>query len=187
MAKNLINITIQQYFDLQNKLEYDLILDALVQRKEFNGINPRISELSYSEVKFIYKLIPQTNEDPNAICKIYKILYQISDKDFFESSIIELFSTLKEIIDIFKTLKDRELKLLSPAEDSDQAIWEAAGGNSLNPFSNILPLVELGKQFGCYPYDLQNKLYEEILVLLTVSKRQAEVSKEFNRLKTKQK
>lgn len=187
MATNLINITIGDYYELNDRLRYDLILDSLVQRKEFNDIIYHISDLSYSEVKFIYKLIPETDKGHSSICKIYKILYKIDDKTFYSSSIVELFSTLKEIISTFISLRERELKLLKPSNDGDDALWSAAGGESLAPFSNVLPLIEIGKLFGQYPYDLQEKKYEEILVLLAATKRQSEVYAQYNILKTKRK
>lgn len=183
----LENITIQQYFDMsvEDRIQYDIILSSLRQRNQFNDRIFDPSGLSYSEVKFSYKLMASCNDSLDSICKLYETVFKISKTEFLDSSVVELFSTQKHVVETFTKMYEREMNLLRPSSTENQAIWEAAGGAKLVPFNAVLPLIELGKYFGMYPHDLQHKNYEEILVLLAAIKTQNEVEREFNKLKSK--
>jgi hypothetical protein len=66
-------------------------------------------------------------------------------------------------------------------------LWEQAGGDRLNKFSDLMPLVQIGEIYGAYPFDLENKPYNEILVLLVAHKVRGEVTSKYSEIKSKQK
>jgi hypothetical protein len=68
---------------------------------------------------------------------------------------------------------------------ADAGIWEAAGGNQLNEFSDVLPLSQLAKIYGGYPFDFGEKKYVEIIYLLRMNNLQNQIEAEFQKLKTK--
>jgi hypothetical protein len=67
----------------------------------------------------------------------------------------------------------------------DIGIWEMAGGDSLNEFGDVLPLSQLAKIYGGYPFDYGEKKYIEIIYLLRMNNVQSKVEAEYQKLKSK--
>lgn len=105
-------------------------------------------------------------------------------KGFWNSSIIDYYAAQNYIVKTFKELQEKETKLLQSIS-ADSGLWELAGGAKLNKFSNIMPLIQLGEIYSIYPYDLQEKPYNEILLLLVAHKEKNEVQNKYNELKAK--
>ena len=57
-----------------------------------------------------------------------------------------------------------------------------AGADRLKPYNDTLPLVQLGKLFGQYPFYLGRKPYGEIFSLLAQTKTQNEVENDYQKL-----
>ena len=81
----------------------------------------------------------------------------------------------------FERIIANENTLLT-TQTTDGHLWELAGADKLKPYSDTLPLLQLGKLFGQYPFDLGRKPYGEIFNLLAQTKAQNEVESEYRKL-----
>ncbi len=175
------NITILEYSKLSDTTEYDLVLKHLKPKNSFAGGEIDFNKLSYKDVKSCIHLMTKAI-DWNSTKELFCIAFNI--KTFWECSIVDYYSAQNYIIKSFKELQERESKLLKSI-DVNEGLWELAGGDRLNKFSNVMPLIQLGEVYSIYPYDLQEKPYNEILLLLVAHKEKNEVQNEYNRLKAK--
>lgn len=174
-------LTVSQYVKLKNKTEYETVLSHL-KAKNATGREINFNTLSYINVKKCFDIMSKGTSYQD-MCELFCIAFGIEKEEFWNLNIVDMFYSQKFLIEKFKKLQDKESKLLNSV-DEDSGLWHQAGGELLNPFSNLMPLVQLGEIYGVYPYDLQDKPYNEIFVLLVVHNRRGKVQKEFNRLKS---
>ena len=135
----MIDITIKEYFELENKLEYNLLLETLNAKETFLNKKIDVDKLSYSEVKYIFKTIPKCVENESLIKNVFDVCYKLEENDFLNASVTELFPCIKYITDTFKKLIEQEAKLWQGYEDADSTLWKQAGGDKLNKWRYILP------------------------------------------------
>jgi hypothetical protein len=175
------NISILEYSKLTNTSEYDLVLKNLNPKNIFSGGSIDFNKLTYKDVKSCIHLL--TNKPTWETTKELFCLAFVTD-NFWECSIIDYYAAQNYIVKTFKELQERESNLLKSI-DADVGLWEMAGGDRLNKFSNIMPLIQLGEIYSIYPYDLQHKPYNEILLLLVAHKEKNEVQNKYSELKSK--
>ena len=175
------NITIKEYvkLSLEEKMIYEP-LACMVQQDKFAGIQFDIKKLTYNDVKGVMRTLPNFNEWKPTL-DIYETCYKIEEDVFWQSLITDYFSTRGFIVEKFKALKKRENDLLR-GPDIDVMLYENAGGKRLDPFSELLPLKQLGEIYGQYPLDLAKKPYNEIITLLVMHKTSQEVDKRYQEL-----
>lgn len=175
-------INIKQYISLSDseKLPYVALLTAL-KPKEWLKID--INNLTYNEVKNLYKRLSKAESEED-VKEIFIRAFKITEPEFYALPITKYFQLKKHISDYFVTLQDKEQKLLSSVS-ADAGLWEAAGGNQLNEFGDIIPLSQLAKIYGGYPFDYGEKKYVEIIYLLRMNNLQSQIEAEFQKLKTK--
>lgn len=175
-------INVKKYISLSDleKFQYVALLTSLVAK---DWIKIDINNLSYNEVKTLFKRLSraETEED---VKEIFMRAYKISENEFYALPITKYFQLKKHISEYFVLLQDKEHKLLQSV-NTDVAIWEAAGGNQLNEFSDIIPLSQLAKIYGGYPFDYGERKYVEIIYLLRMNNLQSQIESEFQKLKTK--
>jgi hypothetical protein len=174
-------ITVKQYSELTDTLQYELILSALKPLNLFCGKELDYNKITYADVRklFHYANKGKTLED---MCEMFCIAFKIEKIDFWRADIDSYFSAKNFIVKYLKETQEKESKLLKSI-DADAGLWEQAGGSSLNVFSDLMPLVQIGEIYGVYPYDLQNKPYNEILTLLVLHNKRGQVQNKFNELK----
>ena len=176
------NYTLKTY--VKNKEKYG-VLEHVIGKPEYNGKTIDIDELTFAEVKFVMKGLGEiTTWD--SIKEIFKNCFQIEDdldKWFWSGKVVEFFEARNFIIAEFKKLIEQEQKLLRSIDPVNSLLWKQAGGDKLNRFGGILPLNQLGKLYSVYPFDLQNRKYLEILLLLTIEKESGEIQTKFSKLK----
>lgn len=175
-------INVKQFFklDLAKQIEYSTVLSHLKAKEH---IKVDITKLTYNDVKSIFKQLSKDNSD---LKYIFTTALNITEEDFFLLPIQNFFEIKKYIEDFFVNLKQNEIKLLESIS-ADVGLWEVAGGAKLNEFGDILPLSQLAKIYGGYPFEYGKKSYLEIIYLLRMNNTQSQVDNEFNRLKAKQK
>lgn len=175
------NITILEYSKLEDATEYDLVLKHLKPKNSFAGGSIDFNKLTYKDVRSCIHLMTNAinwETTKELFCVAFGVV------TFWECTIIDYYAAQNYIVKTFKELQERESKLLQSI-DADTGLWELAGGAKLNKFSNIMPLIQLGEIYHIYPYDLQNKPYNEILLLLVAHKEKSEVQNEYTKLKSK--
>jgi hypothetical protein len=173
-------ITVSEYLKLTDlkRLEYDLLLPSL---KAKQWLTIEINSLTYNEVKSIYKLLQKATEIKD-IEKVFDYAFKMSTHDFYNLPITKYFQLKKYISDYFVVLHKKESDLLNSIS-ADIGIWQQAGGDSLNEFSDVLPLSQLAKIYGGYPFDYGQKKYVEIVYLLRMNNVQSQVENEYQKLK----
>lgn len=176
-------ITVGQYMKLRldKRLQYNSLLTSL---KKKDWLKLDLNELSYNEVKVLFKKIAASSEDADVI-SIFTTAFKISESELMEMPIQKYFQIKRYLSDYFVFLKKREYELLQSVS-ADSALWEMAGGNELEEFSDALPLSQLAKIYGGYPFDWGDKKYIEIIYLLRMNNKQNKVESEYQRLKSKQ-
>lgn len=174
------NITIQQYAALQNTLVYDSVLNHLKPKNSFNGHSMNTAAMPYANVKYCIRLLTKVNSW-QSILKLFEICFGINEKNFWNTGITDYFAARKYMINEFQRIIKTEEKLLATVSTDDH-IWKMAGADKLRPYSDTLPLVQLGKLLGQYPFDLGRKPYGEIFSLLAQTKTQNEVEAEYQKL-----
>jgi hypothetical protein len=176
-------INLFEYRSLKNTIEYDSILKHLKPLNSFGGGTIDLNKLTYKDVRSCLHLMKDLKEWDN-IEELFCLAYGIEKVKFWLIGIDEYYSAQNYLIKSFTDLQVREGKLLQSI-NADAGYWEMAGGSKLNKFSNLMPLVQLGEIYNIYPYDLQDKVYNEILTLLVLHKEKAEVQESYSKLKQK--
>lgn len=176
-------IKTKDYFKLIDVSEYDVILKHLKPKDNFEGNKLNFSVLTYKDVRSCIYLLNNLSTVEN-IEQLFCLAFGIDTDIFWNSKVQEFYACRNYLIKKFKDVQERESKLLQSI-GVDSGLWMQAGGKKLDKFSNIMPLIQLGEIYGIYPYDLQYKPYEEILLLLVAHKEKSEVQNEYSRLKNK--
>jgi hypothetical protein len=176
-------INLSEYRELKSTVEYDAVLKHLKPLNSFRGGKIDFNKLTYKDVRSCLHLMKEMKDWDN-IKDLFCLAYGVSEYKFWEAEIDEYYSAQNHLIKAFTELQERESKLLQSI-NADAGFWEMAGGSRLNKFSNLMPLVQLGEIYHVYPYDLQDKAYNEILTLLVLHKEKAEVNEAYSKLKQK--
>jgi hypothetical protein len=176
-------INLSEYAKLKSTIEYDSILKHLKPSNSFGGGKIDFNKLTYKDVRSCLHLMKEMKDWDN-IKDLFCLAYGIDSDKFWKVGIDEYYSAQNHLIKAFTELQERESKLLQSI-NADAGFWEMAGGARLNKFSNLMPLVQLGEIYHIYPYEMQNKIYNEILTLLVLHKEKAEVSEAYSKLKQK--
>lgn len=177
------NISLKHYTRLRDTLPYDSILEHLNPQNSFSGKAMNINAMPYANVKYCIRLLPKI-ADWNGIRQLFEICFDIDEKAFWKATITDFFAAKKFVIAEFERVIATENKLLA-SMSTDSHLWQMAGADKLKPYSDTLPLLQLGRLFGQYPFDLGRKPYSEIFSLLAQTKAQNEVEEEYRKLVTK--
>lgn len=177
---NKINLKEFLKLPISQQILYTSVLDCL-KPKELLRVD--ISNLSYNDVKSIFK---ELRKDVPNTEYIFTTSLNITKEDYYNLPIQNFFIIKKYIESFFVSLKSNEVKLLNSIS-ADTSLWQMAGGDELNEFSDVLPLSQLAKIYGGYPFELGEKNYVEIIYLLRMNNKQSQVENEYNKLKSKQK
>lgn len=174
------NLTLTQYARLPDTSGYDALLDHLKPRNSFGGKTMETSAMPYANVKYAIRMLRNLNSWEQ-ICSLFAICYGVDEKTFWRSRIAEYFPARRFLLQELERIIMTEAKLLD-TQSTDAHLWHMAGADRLTPYSDTLPLLQLGKLFGQYPYDLGRRPYGEIFSLLAQTKAQNEVETEYQKL-----
>lgn len=175
-------ITVLQYTKLSadKQLPYITLFTSLKEKDHFKI---KINDLSYNEVRNLFKRLSNSSEVED-IKYIFETALQIDELQFYELPLQKFFQIKKYISNYFVNLQKKEVKLLQSVNE-DTGVWDMAGGERLNEFADILPLSQLAKIYGGYPFDYGTKKYVEIIYLLRMNNIQGQVEAEYQKLKSK--
>jgi len=173
------NITIKEYMKSANAIDYSP-LQFLEPYKSFGSHEAKITDLTYEEVKSVVRTLKKLRTW-NDVADVFETVFKIDREQFFNGRILDFFSARNYIVKEFKRIVKTENRLLQSIT-KDYGKWVAAGGEKLNRFSDVIPLNQLGKIYGVYPFDLKDYKYTEILTLLVIEKEQGEVDRKMNEM-----
>lgn len=175
-----INVSQFLKLPLSEQIRYTTVL----QHVKGKALYPvKIAELSYNDVKIVFK---ELSKDAPNLELIFTKSLGISKEDFYLLPIQNYFIIKKYIENFFVSLRQNEITLLQSV-NADVGMWEIAGGNELNEFADVLPLSQLAKIYGGYPFEYGEKNYIEIIYLLRMNNKQSQVENEYQKLISKKK
>lgn len=140
----------------------------------------KVKDLTYEQVKSVIRTIRNIKTWKD-ISDIFETVFGITNEQFLEGKVTYFFAAKNYVIKEFERIVKTENKLLSSIS-KNHGKWIAAGGERLNRFGDILPLNQLGKIYGVYPFELKDYKYTEILMLLTIEKEQNEVERKMSEM-----
>lgn len=181
---SLNKIRLSKYAKLADRSQYEAVLKYQKPINRFGTGRISFDRLSYKDVQKCIKLI-KAGKSFEQLKELFCIAYGVTDKVFWKVEVTEYFAAQNYLIKAFFDLQQRESKLLK-SDSADSALWQMAGGDRLNKYSPIMPLMQLGEIYKIWPYELQDKPYNEVFILLLANKEKSEVQKDFNTLKQKQ-
>ncbi|RZJ75862.1 MAG: hypothetical protein EOO45_04250 [Flavobacterium sp.] len=176
------NLTLKHYAKLIDPSPYEVILGYLNPKNSFAGRQMDGHKMPYANVKYCIRLLPNL-KDWDGVKKLFEICYDVDDKTFWSTPVTDYFAARKFMLQTFETIIRTENTILH-SQATDAHLWEMAGANKLKPYSDTLPLLQLGKILGQYPFDLGRKPYIEIFNLLAQTKAQNEVENEYRKLQS---
>jgi hypothetical protein len=174
------NITLKQYTSLPDTSQYDAVLPHLNPKNTFAGKSLNLHAMPYANVKYCIRLLPKINSW-ESVAELFTICFEVDETMFWNATVTEYFAARNYIVSAFEKLIATENKLLSGIS-TNAHLWKMAGAVRLKPYGDTLPLLQLGKLLGQYPYDLGRKPYGEIFSLLAQTKTQNEVEQEYQKL-----
>lgn len=178
----LENITLAEYSIMQDSDVYDFLQD-LEPVNLFATKTMNVTAMPWLSVRHCIKLLSKS-KDWNVVFKLFHQCYDVDEKEFLQATVYEFYQANNYMMEQFKKLIEREVQVMfTPSVDDE--IWQQAGMDKLNQFNDMLPLIQLGKAFGMYPYDIGRKPYREVFNMLVPIKIQGEVESEFHKLKSK--
>lgn len=162
------------------QLPYVALFNSL---KEKEHLKVNINELSYNDVRNLFKRLSSATEVKD-VEWIFITAFNISENHFYNLPLQKYFQLKKYLSNYFINLQKKEIQLLQSINE-DAGIWSMAGGERLNEFADVLPLSQLAKIYGGYPFDYGTKKYVEIIYLLRMNNVQGQVESEYQKLKSK--
>lgn len=186
------NINVAQYARLKDTTAYDAVYEfmnpsnKLLVRHYFllkRELTMNVNSMPYANVKHCIRLLSKST-NWETIQQIFEICFDISDRDFYLLPIHQFYAARNYVTKEFNRVVQVESKVLA-SQSTDEHLWQMAGAERLKPYNDTLPLVQMGKLFGHYPFDIGRKPYGEVFTLLAQLKVQGEVEAEYQKLKTK--
>jgi len=172
---------------LAGEFEPSPLLKSMRDKPIFLGKVPSYDNLTYGQAKFIFQLISDNKGViPNeGLAEVFSYVYGVTEDEVLDASLTDVYRALNPVMAVIKSVRDLEIKMLGGGDEVKKALYKQAAGTLLDGFDYILPLIELGKTYGLYPYDISKKKFTEILVLRAAESRLSQVDKKFTELSTK--
>lgn len=180
------NISIREYFLLEDTSEYDVFIDTLNAKNLLCGKVCNYKALTFDEVEVIKSIL----RDPNLedIKELLQMLYNIrgsyeqsADEEFFNESIFKLFAAKKYLTDFIQDVAEKEQKHLQGVPDEKAEMVQAS--KRLAPVSHLLTKMRLAKDYATTPKEIGKWKYKEVFSILVAEKRQADVMKDYADIK----
>ena len=174
------NISLKHYTSLPDTLPYDAVLEHLTPKNAFAGRQMDSAAMPWANVKYCIRMLPKV-DSWEAVRELFGICFGVSEAAFWRAPAAEFFAAKKFMVAEFARIIATENRLLA-SHTTDAHLWEMAGAEKLKAYSDTLPLLQLGKLLGQYPFDLGRRPYGEIISLLAQLKAQNEVEAEYRKL-----
>ena len=167
--QELHNITANELFALSPEEfeEYNSILQYL---KAIAGKDLR--ELEFGQVAEIRRVFSQP--DFKGIEKVFELVF---DVELSKLKATEFFARFNWVVDQLKAIARMEKKL-----QSNDAIWEQAGGERMNIFGELNTLRALGVQYGVPPQEVEKWSYNLVFTLSYQNKELSEVQERYQKI-----
>lgn len=186
MQESIEDISILDYFSLENTDEYDFYIDILKEENKLCGHRFDASKITFNEFKYMISVFNDPNLDN--LKELFIHLFRIkgnfsvsSDKLFYNESIFQFFKAKNYVINMMREKLKVEEKLLY--SEPDTKMIEIGGYDMMRPFSTMLAKVNIGKQFGVDPEIVGNWKYTKVLNILATNNIVSEVQRIYSNAK----
>ena len=177
------DITIAEYFMLEDTSEYDVFFDVLKGRNEFAGRKWDTSKMTFNEFKTIQIIFnePTYADIKDLFVHLYRIKgsMKISEAQIFNNvSIFDFIRAKRFIQDFINQKLQRESELL--ATKPNKILVEINAYNRLQPVSTLLTKIDLAERFNTTIEEVGNWKYSKVINILVALKIKGDINNEYN-------
>lgn len=180
------DITIQEYFTMEDTSQYDIFIDILNPVNMFSGQRCNTKNLTFDEVE-VMKVLFQ-NPTFNTIEDLIKLCYRLkgdmnrsAELQYLSTSVFDLFRAKTFLQEFITETIDKERMWLSGKKDDKMLMINAE--QRLKPFSHLLTKIKLAEQFSTTDSEIGMWKYTKVFTILTANKIRADLFKEYNEIK----
>lgn len=180
------NISIAEYFVLEDTVKYDIFLDHMNPENLFCGKKCNVNALTFDEVQVTRSIFSNPNSED--LKDLYLMLFDIrGDRDtspeqiFLNESVFQLFKATNFIKQYIERINKKELEWLSGEESDVLKMLNAS--KRLAPFNHLLQKMDLAQMFGVTPDEIGKWKYSKVFIILASNKVRSEIQKEYNEIK----
>ncbi len=181
------DITIQQYFTMQDSSAYDMYVDILNPVNSFAGRKCNVNNLTFDEVQVVKMVFqnPTVQDIMDLIILCYRLkgdMKQSSELQYLSTSVFDLFRTKKYLQDFIVETVNKEQTWLSSTEKNEKLLMINAEVR-LKPFSHLLTKIRLAEQFSTKESEIGLWKYSKVFTILTANKVRDDLTREYNEIK----
>jgi hypothetical protein len=184
MIFDLENITVGRFFsfDEETAKPYLELNEILKPVSNFKGNQAKpLGKMTFGEVAELKQAA--ISNDLNTILDGFCKVYSCDIATLRKSRIVEFIPASKHLTKSIIELIERENKALASNENDPDL--EMAGVKRLAPFGEFATLINLGKEFGKSPMEIESWTYDVVFSILMYSKVESEISKQYQKLKSR--
>lgn len=184
MIHELDNISVFQLYHLpQDHFQNYMELQGLMAAKPiFNKRRAKkIESLEFGQVAQLKRIM--LNPTYQGLIDAFKMVFGVKADDYKRAYVTDYFYAINHLRQSVTELIEKEQKALKSEPDM---FMEMAGAERLNMFAELNTLVDLGKQFGKSPEEVERWPYSMVFALVLHNKITAEIMKRYHELKSKQ-
>lgn len=181
------DITIQQYFTMQDSSAYDVYIDILNPVNSFAGHVCNIKNLKFEEVQ-VMKMVfqnPSFDDIMELIILCFRMRGDINrsaELEYLSTSVFDLFRAKQFLLNFVTQIVEKERAWLSSTV-VDEKLLMINAEQRLKPFSHLLTKIRLAEQFSTTDSDIGSWKYEKVFTILTANKVHADLRREYNEIK----
>lgn len=176
------DISIKEYFLMQDVSEYDVFIDIMEPKNLFCGNKFHVDKITFDEFNTILYIF--NNPNPQNLKDLFVHLWRVkgdmqrsAESIFLQESIFSFFSAKNFLMKFVKRQLELESKLLYSEPDSKMI--ELGVSERLKNHRSMLTKIALGKQFGIDPYEVGEWKYSKVLNILATNNALEQIQKEY--------
>lgn len=163
------NISVLQYFQLEDTSEYDFYIDYVKPSSNFGRYKSRFKELTFDEMGYIKRAIqkPTVESIKNVFVMVFHIrdTYEQTSQDyFFNQSIFDLFRCQRQIDVEMAQISKREANAYQQRVDPKLIAIDAA--KKLQPYQHQLSRMKVAEKYGKSPDEVGGWKYSLVFSIL---------------------
>lgn len=180
------NITIYEYFCLEDTSEYDVFLDFVKPVNMLCNKRCNLNSISYNEFKVCLAIFnnPVIEDIKDLFCLLFDIrgdMNQSADEMFYGENVFTFFRAKKFIHNYLEHSLEREKKAFSGSVDVK--LLEINAAELLSPFESLLTKMTLAEQFSKDPEEIGRWRYTKVFNILSANNAIKEVTRKYNATK----
>lgn len=180
------DITIEEYFNLENTDDYDIFLEAIKANNSFAGHTFDVNSITYNQMEVLKNTFK--NPDMSNIFYIFVLLFKIQgnfkqnkEEIFYNQSIFDLFRAKRFLQEFLISKIETENKMLQGVPDDKMMMIN--GYERLAPVSFLLSKIRLAEQFNTTPDVVGGWKYNTVFSYLIANKINSDIQTEYQKLK----